>query len=297
MIFKMSMNLEIIGKEQLDLFVSGHAHSQLLQSYGWSIFQEKAGHKVWRFGLWDQGRLVAAAAVIEHLLPLNKSYLYCPRGPVLKEGLAEKEKSAALEFILSKTRDLTVATKAEEIFFRFEPTAALPVFKTAGFPVFQSFAVQPSNTLILDLTPTPEELLAGMHQKTRYNIRLAEKNNLKIERAAETDFDQAWPLFEQTGSRDKFKLHPKNYYQKMLSNLPSVELWLAKKDNAIIAANLIGWFGDTATYLHGASDYHCRQLMAPYLLQWTVIKEAKARGFKYYDFHGIAPVSKLGIGH
>jgi lipid II:glycine glycyltransferase (peptidoglycan interpeptide bridge formation enzyme) len=286
MIFKISMNLKIIEKEQLDSFVSAQDNSQLLQSWNWSVFQEKAGHQVWRFGLWEQKKLLATAVLIEHLLPLNKSYLYCPRGPILKKGLSEREKTVALKLILSKARDLTMETKAEEIFFRLEPTFD---YRSSIIGLKKTKSIQPANTLILNLAPSINELLASMHQKTRYNIRLAEKNEINIERAKETDFDQAWPLFEQTGSRDKFKLHPKSYYQKMLASLPRVELWLAKKDNAIIAANLIGFFGDTVTYLHGASDYNCRQLMAPYLLQWTVIKEAKARGFKYYDFHGIAP--------
>jgi lipid II:glycine glycyltransferase (peptidoglycan interpeptide bridge formation enzyme) len=72
--------------------------------------------------------------------------------------------------------------------------------------------------------------------------------------------------------------------------LPEVELWVAESlNNDIIAANLMVFYGDTATYLHGASNYAFRALMAPNLLQWNLIQEAKKRGFKYYDFHGIAP--------
>ena len=47
-------------------------------------------------------------------------------------------------------------------------------------------------------------------------------------------------------------------------------------------------FGNTVTYLHGGSDYNYRSFMAPYLLQWEIIKKIKKEGFLFYDFWGIA---------
>jgi len=126
-----------------------------------------------------------------------------------------------------------------------------------------------------------------MHQKTRYNIKVAQKHNIKIKQS--DDFNKVWPVFQKTSQRDKFSLHPKKYYLKMLKTVPEIKLFCAFKDNAIIAGNLVSAFGDTVTYLHGASDYNYRNLMAPNLLQWEVIKQAKDQSFKYYDFHGVAP--------
>ena len=276
------MELREIQPNELDRFVGSQTNSQLLQSASWSLFQQEVGRQVWRFGVFLNNRLITAAVIIGNQLPLAKSYLYCPRGPIFEDRLTEEERTEALKLILSKARDLTIQTKSsEEIFFRLEPTTAV------NLPLVPTTSIQPANTLILDLEQSEEKLLTGMHQKTRYNIKLAQKHNLEIKRA--DSFDQVWPLFKQTSERDKFKLHAKNYYQKMLSGVKEIELWIASTNDAIIAGNLIGYFGDTATYLHGASGYNYRNLMAPYLLQWEVIKQAKARGFKYYDFHGIAP--------
>ena len=61
---------------------------------------------------------------------------------------------------------------------------------------------------------------------------------------------------------------------------------MAEYERQIIAANLVNFYGDTATYLHGSSSSKNRQVMAPHLLQWEQIKEAKNRGMKYYDFWG-----------
>jgi lipid II:glycine glycyltransferase (peptidoglycan interpeptide bridge formation enzyme) len=49
----------------------------------------------------------------------------------------------------------------------------------------------------------------------------------------------------------------------------------------------VGVYGDTATYLHGATDDEYRNVMAPYLLQWQAIKDAKKAGYKFYDFGGV----------
>jgi len=67
----------------------------------------------------------------------------------------------------------------------------------------------------------------------------------------------------------------------------SAEIFLAKYKNKIIAANLLVFFGKRATYLHGGADYKYRKVMAPHLLQWTQIQEAKKRGYDEYDFWGI----------
>lgn len=289
------MEIQLLNQLQLDNFVSSQPHAQFLQSWSWGEFQKNAGHRVWRFGVYENNQLMASAAIIEHRLPLKKSYLYCPRGPIINSRLTDEQQEEVLKLILSKARDITIATQnAEEIFFRFEPIFAirdscLPA-GTARFAIWPTLSIQPPNTLILDLRLPTSDLLNNMHPKTRYNIHLAEKHGVKIIRTA--NFEKCWPLFKATGQRDRFNLHAKNYYQKMME-LKEMELWVAENNQGdIIAANLMSFFGDTATYLHGASDYQNRNLMAPHLLQWVLIQEAKNRSFKYYDFHGVAPENK-----
>ena len=116
----------------------------------------------------------------------------------------------------------------------------------------------------------------------------------------------------ETNERDGFRLHGKEYYWKMLFNVQysilnnhsisnnnsisnnqysisglSIKLFIAKYQNKIIAGNIVAFFGDTVTYVHGASSNEYRNLMATYALQWQSIREAKARGCRYYDFFGI----------
>ena len=80
----------------------------------------------------------------------------------------------------------------------------------------QFYAIQPPDTLILDLTQFEETLLSAMHHKTRYNIRLAERKGVLIERKKSEEWKDVWSLFEETAKRDGFRLHPCEHYQKLL---------------------------------------------------------------------------------
>jgi len=245
---------------------------EFLQSWQWGEFQEAVGRRVWRIEV-DNG---LKGLVIKHNLPLGKNYLYCPRGPIgdfapMGKFLTEVEK---------------IAKKEKSIFFKIEPASALA---RDGRFIESPKQIQPQKTIILDLAKTEQELLEAMRPKARYNIGLAEKKGIKTEKDNQA-IEEFLELLEKTGQRDKFCLHPKEYYRKIMEVLGKegmAELFVAKYQDKIIAANLVCFFGQNAAYLHGASDYNFRNLMAPHLLQWRTILEAKQRGFKYYDFWGV----------
>jgi len=265
-------------KEQWDQFIIKN-NGSFLQSWLWGEFQESLGRQVWRI---EKDNL--KALVIRYNLPLGKNYLYCPRGPI-----------GPIETFLEKVKE--IGQKEKSIFFKIEPDRDCPLDTVLeattvpkGLSLFRSSKqIQPQKTLVLDISKPEEELLSQIHSKTRYNIRLAQKKGVTIEESSEK-IDDFLRLSKETAKRDRFHLHPQGYYQKMLEVLGQegmIKLFLAKCKNQIVAANLVCFFGQTATYLHGASDYNSRQLMAPHLLQWHAICQAKQLGLKYYDFRGI----------
>lgn len=296
-------------KEIFNAFVAENGGS-FLQSFEWGEFQEKTGKKIQRLIIEERGKILAAATLISYPLPFKKSYLYCGRGPVF--GNAVSVETAFPRFLEEMKK---IAAKENAIFFKIEPDfAKAPTGKPdENFPLnlkefgFKKSAkeIQPSETMILDLRKNEEELLKEMKQKTRYNIRLAEKHEIKIEES--NDFEGFWKLLEKTARRDKFHLHPKNYYETMLrgngvatataspSGGFSNKLFLAEKGGEILAGAIVNFFGKRATYLHGASSLEQKNLMAPYLLHWEIARYAKKNGFEEYDFWGISEKKYPGV--
>jgi len=275
-------------KTQWNKFVAGQTHAQFLQSFEWGEFQKSFGRRVWRVGGFKNDRQVLAAQIVEHYLGFGYAYLYLPRGPIMTEVTTEVVTQLS-KFIEQKIGHYGT------IFLKIE--GQKEALDTVSKQLIRTKSVQPANTILLDLQKTEGELLLKMHQKTRYNIRLAYKKDLDIKVVVKENLDEDWSLLKATGQRDQISLHPLKYYRLMDEVLSGQENFVYKKififkDKQPLALGVfIGW-GDTFTYVHGASSNKHRDLMAPYLLQWEAIKFAKANGYKFYDFGGVNPVEK-----
>jgi lipid II:glycine glycyltransferase (peptidoglycan interpeptide bridge formation enzyme) len=148
--------------------------------------------------------------------------------------------------------------------------------------------IQPPRTIIVDLTGTEEELLARMKQKTRYNIRLAEKKGVTVR--PWDDLSAFHDMLLVTGERDGFGVHSERYYQRaydLLYPKGMCELLLAEFDGKPLAALFVARHGARACYLYGASTDEERSRMPTYLLQWEAMKWAKERGSEEYDLWGV----------
>lgn len=272
-------------------------NDELLQSEEWMRFQEAAGHTVVPLSGADW-----SANGIVHTLPIVGRYLYTPRAPRLentKPGLQIPNKTqnpdyktqmkTVIESLLAKASELQVG------WIRVEPESeeVLNVIREAMSGVRMTKAphdMQPREILKIPLAPTEDKLLAGMKSKTRYNIRVAEKRGVKVIASTEKRYVDAFiRLVSGTADRKGITPHPRAYYEKMCDTLLGGygKIYAAEKDGQIIAANLVVIYGDTATYLHGGSDDRFRADMAPYILQWEAMREAKRRGCAWYDFGGV----------
>ena len=251
-------------------------NKSFLQTDEWLQFQNNIGHKTWRF---DDGKI--RANIIQHKIsfskfrtnPFGKNYLYIPHGPeIFFDNISGGLKNEVDNF-LRYLKNLAKENKS--------------IFVRKGMKRSKK-EIQPSTSVILNLGLSEEELLERMHHKTRYNIKVAERNQVTAKDFK--DLDAFWKLLKNTAKRDRFSSHNKEYYQKLLSlngNELKVDLVLAYHGDKPVAGAIILCYGDTGYYLHGASDYNYRQLMAPYALHWENIKYLKQQGFKYYDFWGI----------
>ena len=153
--------------------------------------------------------------------------------------------------------------------------------------------MQPKQNFIVDIDLSEEELLVGMKSKTRYNIRLAKRKGVEILVTREQKYiDKFIELVGQTAKRKGVAFHEREHYQKMFEKISEdvLQLYVAEYEGEVIAANIVSFYGGVVTYLHGATSDKYRNVMAPFLLQWQAILDAKKRGLKYYDFGGIEAV-------
>lgn len=245
----------------------------LWQSPLWEKFQNKLGRKTWFFN--DSQN---SALVIRHKLFCGFTWLDIPRGPI-----------GSLE-ILNKIIPQLKKEEPKAVFMRIMPNLEFKIqnqkSKILIVPAHANH--QPETTLKIDLIQTEDEILTQMKPKGRYNINLASKKGVKIYTSQKAvDF---YNLLQETTNRDGFLGHSVDFYQKMLDSLgDKIQLLLAEYENKIIAGGIFVYTKTEAIYYYGASSNQYRNVMAPYLLQWKAIQEAKKRGCLWYDFLGIAP--------
>ena len=284
---------QITDRVDWENFQSTQTWMQFSQSWVWGEFLKSLGREIKRYALLDdQGNWLCAIQAEYRRKKLGVGYWNVPRGPLFAKSIDSDEYREVVSDFILQLHDRKVLPKA--MFWRFEPliiSKSLDRFLPPRF--VRAPALSPAATLLLDLTKSEDELLAAMHQKTRYNIKVALKHEVTTRITNHPqDFDRFLKLMATTAQRNDIVQHDDAYMAKSYYTLASAHmarLRVAEVNGAMIAANMEVMYGNTVTYLYGASSNKMRQFMAPYLLQWEAIKQAKADGAKLYDFWGVNP--------
>ncbi len=258
-----------------DKAISAFEYAQFAQSSAWKSFQENLGRKVVRV---SDGVGFCQLVLVKKAIG---SFWLAKRGPVGGD-------------LGAFAKQVPVLLPGSAWFVRLEP---VPLLEATSFNAPSSFLRRPSHdpsvTRLLDIVSSEEELLAQMHHKTRYNIRVAEKHEVMIR--IDDSVDTFLNLQRDTAKRDRFDAQSDMYVSKQFTALHkagAATVLIAEKDGQPLAANFLLTFGDTVTYLYGASSSDKRQLMAPYVLHWASILWAKSNGYRFYDFWGVNPDNK-----
>lgn len=278
--------------EQYDCWIKAHPDGSLWQSLAWKRYQEALGRDV-RIYVNENRRsddpmsyvlspksFVASALVVIDRTSFSLSTWEIPCGPLYAVENGTMKEESFLSYIIKDA-------KRDRCFSLFVSPSQPCSLSTFHFPLSTRHTM-PQATRQIDLTKTEEEILAQMHPKGRYNIRVAAKNDVRVERSEDTE--AFYTLIRMTAKRDRFTHPPRKHYQSFLQSLDGSFLFLAYNKQEIPIAGLMGvhWNG-TGIYYYGASSYGHRALMAPYLLQWEAMKYCKAKGCTTYDLFGIAP--------
>jgi peptidoglycan pentaglycine glycine transferase (the first glycine) len=290
-----------------NVILAGLPEPHLLQTWEWAEVKQKYGWTprtvVWKD---ERGLINACALVLEKRVNIGGfsagfSILYAPRGPVLDWTNQPLREEVVVDL-------MNLAKKHRAIFIKIDPE----ILVGTGIPgtenatnsvdgqtiveelaakgwVFSQDQIQFRNTALLDLTGSEEGWLDRMHQKTRYNLRLAQKKGVSIRKGGATDLPLLYRMYAETSLRDGFVIRDPQYYQTLWQTFMDsgmAEPLIAEVDDQPVAGLILFHYGRRAWYLYGMSrDIH-REKMPNYLLQWEAMKTARDRGCTTYDLWG-----------
>ncbi len=153
-------------------------------------------------------------------------------------------------------------------------------------------------SLRLDLTNSEEQLFGNFRKNTRYEIRRAERSQVKLSLAATADeISEFLLLYQRMADRKGFPAESIEVMRGLISWLihtPSRgALLLARLDNATLGGAVIGRSCRRCWYVWGASEKH-EHLNVGHILQWKALLWAKSHGCAEYDFGGYTPGANSG---
>lgn len=283
---------EVTDKNQWENFVLNYHPDSFLHSWNWGQFSQLQDERTFYLGVFNgQGNLVGVA-LFNEITARRGSYLTCHGGPMI-----DWDNPEIFDALVLYLKDL--AKKEKVWFIRIRPPLfhsdeKVKFFRKQGF-ILAPMYFQAEYTLHLDLTQSEEELLKNMRKNTRYGIKRAQREEIVIEKSQDpAALNQFYQLYQATVGRQYFVAYPKKFFAdelKIFSQDNQIQIFLAKYQNEILAGAVVVFYGDFAYYHHGASLKKHEEKCASYLVQWEAILETKLRGFKFYDFWGVAPTN------
>ncbi len=290
--------IDAAHKSAWEKLAQNHPAGGFHQSFGWAKFKQSVNWDSYKIGLFENNtsKLVGGAIVLEFTFPNGINFLYLPEGPLLDYNNEDNLfwQWRALETAIHSIASLTKDAKTTHI--RIEPRIEkCPKWFLSQF-IKAPLNLQPKHTQIIDLTNSKAKLLEQMKPKGRYNINLAERKGVSIQRIKHPTpkhIDAFYKLYEETFNRNKFDGKDKQFFLNYLSSCKEFsEMYFAKIDNDIAATSIVVNFGKRVTYLYGASSRAHKEYMAPYLMHWEIMKTAKSEKFKEYDLWGVCRSDK-----
>lgn len=241
----------------------------------------------------EAGEIIAAMSILMVRAVGEKRLAYCCKGPVCDP--------TDVELVDRIVNEAALHAKEQGAFVvRFDPEVLYDdalqkqyedkCYIVRGRNVSSHDTTQPRLNMVLNIKDkTEEQLLAGFHTKTRYNIRLADRKGVTVEYGNSTEYvEQFYRLYEIMSKRQGITYRPYEYFERMANAYGSfVRIYLAKHENDIIATGFALSYGDKTWYVYGGSADEKRNLMAPYLVQWEMIKWGLEQGKDRYDFGGV----------
>jgi len=274
-----------------------------VQTWAWGDFLKTQGHTVYRLGVFDKSKLVSGYTINFHRLPHTKYTIgVLQRGPAINVDMLSNIKN--------------IGQKENAIFIKIEPDVIAKQIDTDGkttdinpLPEFNDLVISPKvaffpHSYIIDLTKSEDQLLADMHPKTRYNIKVANRHSVEVvEDNTDAGFQKYLDLLWRTTKRQGFYLHTKSYHQQLWQTLKKtglIHILLATYQGKLLTAMMFFAIKDRFFYPYGASSNQHRNVMASTLTMWQAVLLGQKLDCTSFDMWGSlgpnAKASQNGYG-
>lgn len=282
----------ISDKKLWEEFILAKNEANFLQSWAWGEFHKALGKTIDRTGFYENNKLVGVMLSVVEPARRGK-YLTVPGGPIIDWGNKDLINAFAIQI-------KEIAKKNGCVFIRVRPQLkkddfSINLFKNLGF-IKAPMHLHAELTSQLDITKTEEELMAQMRKSTRYEVKKAIKENLKIITSTNSsEIKKFYDLQIETSRRQKFvPFSYKFLYEqfKVFAENGNALLYKAEFEKKLLAQAFVIFYGKEAVYHYGASTDEGRRYPGAYLIQWEAIREAKKRGMTRYNLWGVAPENK-----
>ncbi|MDF1488168.1 lipid II:glycine glycyltransferase FemX [Tessaracoccus caeni] len=325
----MSIVVRPISTEEHLGFIAERGSASFLQTPAWA--KVKAAWRGESIGWFSGDQLIGVGLVLYRQLPKLKRYLaYLPEGPVLDwerddldeqfdalVAFAKKRKSFAVRIGPTVVHrrwkaDTIKAAVADENITRLSEatpdettrlgTRVLRQLQHGGWVTEDSghgFAAgQPMFNFQLPLRDADgnqlaeDQLLKGMNQLWRRNIKKADKLGVEVRLGTREELAGFHRIYLETAERDGFTGRALSYFEEMWDALNAEEdgrmrLYLAEHEGDLVAATTMVQVGEHAWYSYGASTNAKREVRGSNAIQWRMIRDANAAGCAVYDLRGI----------
>lgn len=278
-------------RQEWENLVKSNPASGYMQSFFWAEFRALLGWDIYKIGILEENKLIGGAIVAKYAHFPYGSFLSISEGPVLPYTSPHAEYLFhTLMKEVDSVADLSGTQFSSHVSIEPKLESIPPYFsRFVKSPIDQ----QPMRTLLIPLQLDEESILSQMKPKGRYNIRLAEKHGvIVIQKTLPEGMNEFKVFYQEFVQRMKFEGKNDTYFDcltEVLHRERNAYLYFAKYRSETLAAALVIDYGDTATYLFGASSTEYPSVMAPYLLHWEIIRDAKRRGRAWYDLYSLVP--------
>lgn len=276
-----------------ELVLANPDGGHILQSRAWGEFKRGWGWEPqYRIAETD-GRQLAMLVLRRHV-PGFGALWYAPRGP----GIARPE----------QLLELLDGLGALHRGFLLKIDPELPAESDLSSWTWARLVKSPNEvqnstaTILVDLRPSEDDILASFKPKCRYNIRLAARRGVRVQHVPvdERAIDAMYRLMAATQRRAGFMLRPREYfahYWRLQHAAGQGDFFFAHLDGEVLAGCFVTHFGARAWYKDGGSSRHHHELMAPHLLQWEVMRWMRARRVTTYDLVAVPRVADMSPDH